>query len=80
LRWANPLPGTPPVFRALIAAGRTTTAHLYRHAYQAGSPIPLQHVDRWLIVHAAARLSEGIDAESATLTRLIEKAFRATGQ
>jgi phosphotransferase family enzyme len=78
LRWANPLPGTPLLFRALIAAGRTLTARLYTRAYQAGSPIPAQQLNRWLIVHAAARLSEGIDAETATLTRLIQHAQRTT--
>ena len=78
LRWANPLPGTPPLFRALIAAGRALTSRLYTRAYQAGSPIPPQQVNRWLIVHAAARLSEGIDAETATLTRFIENARRTT--
>jgi hypothetical protein len=74
LRWANPLPGTPALSRALIAAGRTLTTRLYAHAYQAGSPTRQKDIHRWLVVHAAARVSEGIDAETATLVRLIEDA------
>jgi len=76
LRWANPLPGTPALSRALIAAGRTLTARLYARAYRAGSPGPANNVHRWLVVHAAARLSEGIEAETGTLVRLIDDARR----
>jgi hypothetical protein len=76
LRWANPLPGTPLLSRAAIAAGRAMTARLYTSAYRAGSAPPRQ-LNLWLVVQAAARLSEGIDAEMATLTRLVEHAYRA---
>jgi hypothetical protein len=75
LRWANPLPGTPPLSRALIATGRSLLAHHYARAYhRSGSP-PRQ-ADSWLLVHAAARLSEGITAEQATLTGMLERAVR----
>ena len=74
LRWANPLPGTPLASRALIAAGRTTLARAYARGYNAGSPGPLPHLDSWLTVQTAARLSEGIEAETATLIRLLERA------
>lgn len=70
LRWANPLPGTPLPTRALIAAGRSLLAHRYARTYRLGSP-PLPHLDRWLLVHAAARLSEGIPAEQSMLTGLL---------
>jgi aminoglycoside phosphotransferase (APT) family kinase protein len=76
LRWANPLPGTPLASRALIAAGRTTLARAYARGYIAGSPSPLQHLDSWLTVQTAARLSEGIEAETARLIRLLERARR----
>lgn len=75
LRWANPLPGTPPLSRALIAAGRSLLARQYERAYRRGAP-PLRQVDSWLLVHAAARLSEGIQAEQATLTGILDRAQR----
>lgn len=74
LRWANPLSGTPLLFRGLIAAGRSLLARTYAHAYRNGSPQPLQHMDSWLTVNIAARLSEGIDAERPKLTRLLHQA------
>jgi aminoglycoside phosphotransferase (APT) family kinase protein len=73
LRWADPLPGTPPLSRALIAAGRSLLAHRYAWTYRNGSP-PLRQVDSWLLVHAAARLSEGIQTEHAVLTHFVERA------
>jgi aminoglycoside phosphotransferase (APT) family kinase protein len=76
VRWANPLPGTPALSRALIAAGRSLTARLYAPAYRAGSPPSANNVHRWLVVHATARFSEGIEAETGTLVRLIEDARR----
>jgi Ser/Thr protein kinase RdoA (MazF antagonist) len=74
LRWSKPLPGTPPATRALIAAGRAVLANSYARAYDAGSPSPPRQVDSWLVVHAAARLGEGIEAETGTLTRVLERA------
>jgi hypothetical protein len=73
LRWANPLPGTPLLSRVLIAAGRTLLAQRYARSYRLGSA-PLRHVDRWLLVHAAARLSEGIPAEQSMLTGILDRA------
>jgi Phosphotransferase enzyme family len=75
LRWADPLPGTPPLSRALIAAGRTLLTHRYAHTYRHGAP-PMQQVPSWLLVHAAARLSEGIQAEHAMLTGMLDRAQR----
>jgi hypothetical protein len=75
LRWANPLPGTPLLSRALIAAGRSLLAHRYAQTYRRGAP-PLRQVDSWLLVHAAARLSEGIPAEHAMLTGMLHRAQR----
>ena len=73
LRWADPLPGTPLISRALMAAGRSVFAHQYARTY-GGSRNRLSHVDSWLTVHAAARLTEGIEAERTTLIGLIERA------
>ena len=79
LRRADPLPGTPVLSRALMAAGRSMFVHGYIRAYTGGSSGPLRQVDSWLIVHTAARLSEGIDIERPTLTDLLDRArHRAT--
>ncbi|SCL35726.1 Phosphotransferase enzyme family protein [Micromonospora rhizosphaerae] len=73
LRWSDPLPGTPLVSRALIAAGRSVLAHAYARDYRRGSP-PLRQTRSWLVVHAAARLSEGIPAEEERIIGLLERA------
>jgi Ser/Thr protein kinase RdoA (MazF antagonist) len=74
LRWADPLPGTPVIARALIAAGRSAFAHGYVRTHRHGAPQPLSHVDSWLVVHAAARLAEGLEAERATLVGFLDRA------
>jgi Ser/Thr protein kinase RdoA (MazF antagonist) len=76
LRWADPMPGTPALSRALIAVGRAALTRGYTRAYTAGSPGPLRHVDSWLAVHAAARVSEGIDVERPMLLGLLDHARR----
>jgi Ser/Thr protein kinase RdoA (MazF antagonist) len=73
LRWADPLPGTPLISRALMAAGRSVFAHGYTRTYSRGSHKPLRQVDSWLTVHAAARLSEGIEVERPTLIGLLDR-------
>jgi Ser/Thr protein kinase RdoA (MazF antagonist) len=75
LRWADPLPGTPLLSRALIAGGRWLLASAYSRTYRRGSP-PLRHTRSWLVVHAAARLSEGIHAERDMLLGRLERARR----
>jgi hypothetical protein len=35
-------------------------------------------VDSWLVVHAAARLSEGIQDEQSMLTGMLDRAQRVT--
>src|SRR6266508_1571131 len=75
LRWADPLPGTPLLSRVLIAAGRSLLTHRYKRTYRRGAP-PLRQVDSWLLVHAAARLSEGIQVEHAILTGILDRAHR----
>jgi Ser/Thr protein kinase RdoA (MazF antagonist) len=75
LRWADPLPGTPPLSRALIAAGRTLLTIWYARTYRHGST-PMRQTGRWLAVHTAARLSEGISAERDMLIDHLEHARR----
>jgi len=78
LRWAAPLPDTSPVTRAMIAVLRSALTRRYARAYRAGSP-PLRSAGSWLVVHAAARLSEGIEAERATLVGFLERRARNAG-
>jgi hypothetical protein len=75
LRWAEPLPGTPLLARARIAAGRSLLARRYTRRYRRGAP-PLRQVDSWLLVHVAARLSEGIAVERSMLTGMLDRALR----
>jgi Ser/Thr protein kinase RdoA (MazF antagonist) len=79
LRWADPLPETPPLSRALIAVGRSLLTHRYTQTYRRGGAPP-RRVDSWLLVHAAARLSEGIDAEQALLTGVLDRARRTSAR
>jgi hypothetical protein len=76
LRRADPLPGTPLLSRVLITAGRSTFAHRYARAYRDRSPRPLRQTASWLVVHAAARLAEGIEVEHATLVRFLDRAHQ----
>jgi aminoglycoside phosphotransferase (APT) family kinase protein len=80
LRRADPLPDTPATSRALIAAGRSVFARRYARAYRDGSSRPPRQTAAWLVVHAAARLSEGIEAERATLVGLLNRARRRAGR
>jgi len=74
LRRADPLPGTRRIAQALIAAARSTYIRGYARAYAAGSPQPVRQVDTWLVVHTAARLAEGIEAERPTHLRFLDHA------
>jgi aminoglycoside phosphotransferase (APT) family kinase protein len=76
LRRADPLPDTPLVSRTLITAGRSVFAHRYARAYRDRSPQPPRQTDSWLVVHAAARLAEGIGVEQATLIGFLDRAHR----
>jgi hypothetical protein len=77
LRWADPLPDTPLLSRTLIAVGRSLLAHRYTRTYRHGATPP-QRVGSWLLVHAAARLSEGIEAEQPLLTGILDRAQRTS--
>ena len=75
LRWADPLPETPALSRAVIAGGRSLFTHRYERAYRRGVP-PMRQVDAWLLVQVAARLAEAIPAEQATLTGFLAQAHQ----
>ncbi|MEJ3747001.1 phosphotransferase [Actinomycetes bacterium KLBMP 9797] len=73
LRWADPLPDTTRASRALITAGRSVFTHAYARAYRAGSLQQLRQLSSWLVVHAAARLAEGIEVERGTLIGYLDR-------
>jgi aminoglycoside phosphotransferase (APT) family kinase protein len=74
LRWADPLPDTALMSRGLISAGRAIFARTYARTYRDGSNLPLRQVNSWLVVHVAARISEGIDVERPKLTEILDRA------
>jgi hypothetical protein len=75
LRWATPLPGTPPLARALIATGRSLLTTEYTRRYRSRAA-PSHRIRVWLTVHAAARVGEGISAERDMLVGRLERANR----
>lgn len=76
LERADPLPGMSLLFRGLMSAGRAKFARAYARAYRKRSADPLQHVQSWAIVQAAARLNEGIEVEAPRLIAFLENARR----
>jgi aminoglycoside phosphotransferase (APT) family kinase protein len=66
----------PALVRRLQAFGRGAFYRGYLRAYERVRPIDGAMVDRWEIVRAADRISDGIEAERATLLALLER--RAT--
>jgi hypothetical protein len=75
LRQADPLPGTPLLFRMLLSAGRSMFADMFARTYRNAGPQPLSNVDAWTVVHAAARLAEGIPAERPRLVGILDAAY-----
>jgi aminoglycoside phosphotransferase (APT) family kinase protein len=66
----------PALVRRLQAFGRGAFYRGYLRAYERALPIDTALVDRWEIVRAADRISDGIEAERPTLLALLER--RAT--
>ena len=76
LERADPLPGTPLLSRGLMSAGRSLFARAYAQAYRQRSQDPLRQIRLWAIVHAAARLTEGIAVEEPNLIAFLNAARR----
>jgi len=76
LKRADPLPGTSLLFRGLMSAGRDVFARAYASSYRKRSRHPLRQVRSWTIVHAAARLAEGIEVEEPKLLAFLHGAQR----
>jgi Ser/Thr protein kinase RdoA (MazF antagonist) len=73
LRWADPVSQASVLSRALTTFGRSVFARAYARAY---APQPLPQLDSWLLVHAAARLAEGIEAERPALLKFLRRRSR----
>jgi tRNA A-37 threonylcarbamoyl transferase component Bud32 len=76
LEQADPLPGTPLLSRGLLSAGRSLFARTYARAYRRHLPNQVGQVRSWAIVHAAARLTEGIEVEERKLIAFLKAARR----
>jgi hypothetical protein len=76
LERADPLPGTSRLFRRLMATGRARYARTYASHYRKRTPESLRLVPSWTIVHAAARIAEGIAVEEAGLLTFLRRAQR----
>ncbi len=79
LRWADPLPGTSLLSRAVMTGGRSAFADSYERAYRHGMSARSPRSDPWLIVHAAARLAEGIDDEHPRLLTFLSRNAQTEG-
>lgn len=77
LREADPLPGTPMLSRLMIAVGRSVFAEVFTRTYRRSASQPLHYLPEWTVVHAAARLSEGLPSERERLVGIVEAAYRA---
>jgi aminoglycoside phosphotransferase (APT) family kinase protein len=80
LRWADPVPGTSLLSHGLMTAGRSVFAGSYERAYRRGASLPLARSDSWLVVHAAARLSEGIDGEHPKLLAFLARSWQTAAR
>jgi streptomycin 6-kinase len=74
LQRADPLPGTPLLFRGLMAVGRSMFARTFSRAYRRRARDLLEHVNSWTIVNVAARVAEGIKVEESRLIEFLESA------
>jgi thiamine kinase len=74
-RMAKPGPGAPALVRTLAPVGARYIARRYLAAYRKVRPVDGELLERWLAVHAAARLSHGIDDERSGLRRVVAGAF-----
>ena len=69
-------PGSPALVRQLNRFGRRYFGRAYLRSYRAEHPVDTAVLDRWEIVRAADRVSEGIEVEIPSLLELLERAYR----
>ena len=78
-RIGEPPPGSPALVRYLHVLGSKLVTWGYLRAYRRARRLDMELVERWVVVHAAARLaSEHIPEEEDRLRRLLER--RYTGE
>ena len=65
-------PGTSAVFALLAKGGRRILAGRYLAVYRRSRPVDQERFDRWLFVHAAARLGEPVEDEHPALLALLD--------
>jgi aminoglycoside phosphotransferase (APT) family kinase protein len=65
-------PGTPAVIKALRGVGQGVFNRAYERAYRRGLDVDDGAVERWKIVHIAARFFERIEVEYPRLLRYLE--------
>jgi len=65
-------PELSAVTRALDAIGRRWFRHVWRRAYERHQPVDAARLERWVAVHAAGRLAEGLEEETPALLALLE--------
>jgi aminoglycoside phosphotransferase (APT) family kinase protein len=76
LRVATP-PDRSGVNRAVVDAGRGWFRRVWRRAYARHQPVDGGRLERWVTVHAAGRLAEGLEEETPALLALLEARFAA---
>lgn len=76
-RLARPGPGTPALVRITAPLGARFITGAYLASYRRARPLDDDLLERWVAVHAAARLAHGIDDEDAGLREIVTAAFGA---
>lgn len=79
LRLGEVPPGTSVPLRVMAAVGRSALVWLYIRGYRRLRPLDMALLARWEIVHAAARVADGIEGEVPALLRFLERARRSAG-
>jgi aminoglycoside phosphotransferase (APT) family kinase protein len=74
-RMAKPGPHAPPLVRTLAPVGARIIVRRYLAAYRRVRPVDPDRLERWIAVHAAARLAHGIDEEGPGLRAVVADAF-----
>ena len=70
---ASPPTGVPSHLRGIFRLGRRLMLGAYLRHYRRRAPLDVGAVERWIPVLAAARLTEGLDAERAQLLELARR-------
>lgn len=74
-RLAKPGPGAPALVRTLAPVGARTIAWRYLASYRRVRTVDVDLLERWVSVHAAARLAHGIGDERDGLRAVVAHAF-----